>query len=306
MTVCIAKEPLMIRVDSLTKRYGTRSAVQNLSFEAPPGVVTGFLGPNGAGKTTTFRVLLGLADPTSGYALIDNRPYRDLTNPRRTVGALLESTGLHPGRSGIDHLRVIAAGARLERSRCEELLDMVGLSSSAKRLVGTYSLGMKQRLAIAAALLGDPPIIVLDEPTNGLDPEGVAWLRGLTRNWANQGRTVIIASHLLAEVAQAVDRVVIINNGSVIHQTDMSAVSSDTTTVSCSDPTRLAHLLNDHPSAQVERTGETLIVHGATRREIGDIAAAAGVAIYELATSTMPEQLEHLFLSLTATEGNVA
>jgi ABC-2 type transport system ATP-binding protein len=204
-----------VSVRGLTKRFGAVHAVQDLSFEVPSGRITGFLGPNGAGKTTTLRIALGLVRPTAGEALIDGRRYVDLPHPRRSVGAVLESTGFHPGRKGRDHLRIIAQVARVGRARVDEVLDLVELTDAAGRRVGGYSFGMRQRLGLAAALLGDPGVLILDEPANGLDPAGMAWLRGLLRELAGQGRTIVISSHVLAEVAQTVDQVVIINGGTL-------------------------------------------------------------------------------------------
>jgi ABC-2 type transport system ATP-binding protein len=209
----------LIEVRTLTKTYGNQRAVDELSFTAPAGQVTGFLGPNGAGKTTTFRCLLGLARPTAGAALIGGRSYRELALPRREVGAVLESTGFHPGRTGRDHLRVVARAAGLDGARIDPLLGLVGLASAADRRVGGYSLGMRQRLGVATALLGDPQALVLDEPANGLDPQGMSWMRELVRTWADEGRTVLVSSHLLAEVAQVVDRVVIIRDGRLVAET---------------------------------------------------------------------------------------
>jgi ABC-2 type transport system ATP-binding protein len=203
--------PLEVR--GLTKRYGSTTAVEDLGFTVPAGRITGFLGPNGAGKTTTLRVLLGLVSPTAGEALIAGVPYRRLTDAPRTVGAVLEASSYHPGRSGRSHLRVLAAAAGVPRARVDEVLAEVELTDVANRRVGGYSLGMRQRLGLAAALLGDPEVLILDEPGNGLDPAGMAWLRALLRELAGQGRTVIISSHLLAEVAQTVDRVVILSAG---------------------------------------------------------------------------------------------
>jgi ABC-2 type transport system ATP-binding protein len=202
-----------ITVDGLTKRYGHLTAVDDLTFAVEPGRVTGFLGPNGAGKTTTLRMLLGLVAPTSGRALIDGRRYAELAEPRRAVGAVLEATGFHPGRSGRDHLRILASAGRLPASRVPGVLERVGLADAADRRVGGYSLGMRQRLGLAAALLGDPGVLVLDEPANGLDPAGMAELRDLIRGLAGEGRTVLMSSHVLSEVAQTVDRVVIIAGG---------------------------------------------------------------------------------------------
>ena len=202
-----------IEVRGLTKNFGRMTAVRDVSFTAPAGRVTGFLGPNGSGKTTTLRMVLGLVRPTAGEALIGGVPYRALTRPRRTVGALLEATGFHPGRRAREHLRVIAAAEGLPDRRVDEVLGQVELASSASRRVREYSLGMRQRLGIAAALLADPAVMLLDEPANGLDPAGIAWLRSLLRGLAAQGRTVVVASHVLAEIAQTADHVVIVSSG---------------------------------------------------------------------------------------------
>ena len=210
-----AGEPV-VTVRSLTKRYGEVVAVDDLTFSLHPGTVTGFLGPNGAGKTTTLRLLLGLATPTTGQALVFGRRYRDLEDPARRVGAVLESSDLHPGRSGRDHLRALAIAAKLPPGRVEEVLALVELQAAARRRVKTYSLGMRQRLALAGALLGDPELLVLDEPANGLDPAGVHWLRRFLRRFAEQGRTVLVSSHMLAEAAQTVDHVVIIDRGRLV------------------------------------------------------------------------------------------
>jgi ABC-2 type transport system ATP-binding protein len=205
-----------ISVHGLTKRYGQVTAVDDLSFDLAAGSITGFLGPNGAGKTTTMRMLLGLVRPTAGSATISGVPYRHLRDPLRHIGAVIDSSGFHPGRSGRDALRVIATAAGIAPHHADDLLEVVGLADAAGRRVGGYSQGMRQRLALAAALLGDPPTLVLDEPVNGLDPEGVHWLRGLLRRLADEGRTVFVSSHLLAELAQTVDDVVIINRGRLV------------------------------------------------------------------------------------------
>jgi ABC-2 type transport system ATP-binding protein len=202
-----------IEVRGLTKTFGALTAVRDVSFTAPAGQVTGFLGPNGSGKTTTLRVALGLIRPTAGQALIGGVPYRHLAQPRRRVGALLEATSFHPGRRARNHLAVLAASCGLPGSRVDEVLDLVGLGSSANRRVREFSLGMRQRLGLAAALLGDPQVLLLDEPANGLDPAGIAWLRGLLRGLAAEGRTVVVASHVLGEVAQTAGHVVIVNAG---------------------------------------------------------------------------------------------
>jgi ABC-2 type transport system ATP-binding protein len=206
----------IVSVTGLTKRYGAVVAVDQLTFSLERGSVTGFLGPNGAGKTTTLRLLLGLAEPDAGAALVFGRRYRELDQPTRRVGAVLESNDFDPGRSGRDHLRVLALAAELPQSRVEEVLDLVELEPVAARRVKTYSLGMRQRLGLAAALLGDPELLLLDEPANGLDPGGVHWLRAFLRGFADRGGTVLVSSHLLAEVAQTVDRVVIIDRGRLV------------------------------------------------------------------------------------------
>jgi ABC-2 type transport system ATP-binding protein len=203
-----------LAISGLTKRFGAVTAVRDLSFAVPPGV-TGFLGPNGAGKTTTLRMLLGLVRPTAGTATIGGRAYRDLPHPRRVVGALLDSAGFHPGRTARDHLLISASSAGLPAGRVDVVLDLVGLTGAAGRRVRGYSLGMRQRLGMAAVLLGDPAVLVLDEPGNGLDPAGLSWLRGLMRGLADEGRTVLVSSHVLAEVAQTVDRVVIVDEGTL-------------------------------------------------------------------------------------------
>jgi ABC-2 type transport system ATP-binding protein len=202
-----------ISVRGLTKQFGRIRAVEELTFDVRPGKVTGFLGPNGSGKTTTVRMLLGLVRPTAGTALIGGRPYASLPHPRSMVGAVLETTGAHPGRRARDHLRILAQVTGVPDGRVEDVLRRVGLAEAADRRVGSYSLGMRQRLGLAGALLGDPPVLLLDEPANGLDPAGMAWLRGLLRDLANEGRTILISSHVLSEVAQTVNEVVIINEG---------------------------------------------------------------------------------------------
>ena len=221
-----------IAVQALTKRYGTVTAVDDLSFELAPGRITGFLGPNGAGKSTTIRLLLGLAEPTSGRATINGHPYRELRDPLRRIGALTGPDVFHPGRSGRTALRIAARPARIPGQRVEEVLELVGLGGAAHRRAGGYSQGMRQRLALAAALLGDPETLVLDEPANGLDPEGVHWLRGLLRGLAAEGRTVFVSSHLLAELAQTVDDVVIINHGRLVAADSMAELLGRTSATS--------------------------------------------------------------------------
>jgi ABC-2 type transport system ATP-binding protein len=217
----------VVTVSSLTKRYGELVAVDELTFSLPSGTVTGFLGPNGAGKTTTLRVLLGLAEPTAGEALVFGRRYRELDDPARRVGAVLETSDFHPGRSGRDHLRVLALAAEIPLSRVEEVLALVEIETAADRRVKTYSLGMRQRLGLAVALLGDPELLVLDEPANGLDPAGVHWLRRFLRLFAEQGRTVLVSSHMLAEAAQTVDQVVIIDRGRRVASGRLDELATD-------------------------------------------------------------------------------
>jgi ABC-2 type transport system ATP-binding protein len=217
-----------LSVRDLAKRFGSVRAVDGLTFDVPAGRVTGFRGPNGAGKTTTLRMLLGLVAPTSGTALVGGRRYADLPAPRRTVGAVLEATGFHPGRRGRDHLRILAHVSGLPRARVDEVLDQVELTAAADRRVGGYSLGMRQRLGLAAALLGDPAVLVLDEPANGLDPAGMVWLRALLRGLAAEGRTILISSHVLAEVAQTVDRVVIVHEGRLRFAGTLTELADDT------------------------------------------------------------------------------
>lgn len=220
----------MIEVRQLTKRYGPQTVVNNLSFRVEPGRVTGFLGPNGSGKTTTARMILGLTDPDEGVATIGGRTYKDLRRPLCEIGALINAGAVIPSKSAIDHLRWLAAANGIKSRRAEEVLDMVGLEAVAGRKVGGFSLGMKQRLGIAAALIGDPPVLIFDEPINGLDPEGIRWLRGLLREFAAEGGTVLVSSHMLAEVAQTIDSVVIISHGRLVAQgpvTEFTAKGDD-------------------------------------------------------------------------------
>jgi ABC-2 type transport system ATP-binding protein len=221
----------VVTASSLTKSFGELVAVDELTFSLHPGTVTGFLGPNGAGKTTTLRLLLGLAEPTAGQALVFGRRYHELDDPARRIGAVLESNDFHPGRSGRDHLRVLALAAEIPASRVEEVLDLVALDSDAHRRVKTFSLGMRQRLGLASALLGDPELLILDEPATGLDPAGVHWLRRFLRRFAEQGRTVLVASHMLAEVAQTVDEVVIIDRGRRVGGGRLDELTRDGTTL---------------------------------------------------------------------------
>jgi ABC-2 type transport system ATP-binding protein len=217
----------MIELEGVTKRFGATNAVEEVTFTAPAGKVTAFLGPNGAGKTTTIRVLLGLARPDAGTVRINGATYDELSSPRREVGAVLDAIGFHPGRTARHHLQVLALAAGIEGRRIDEVLDLVDLKAAAGRKVGGFSLGMRQRLALAGALLGDPSVLVLDEPANGLDPAGMAWLRGLITRWSGQGRTVLVSSHVLTEVALVADRFVIIDRGKVVREADAAALGID-------------------------------------------------------------------------------
>jgi ABC-2 type transport system ATP-binding protein len=293
----------LIEVRALTKTYGGMRAVSDLSFTAPPGKVTGFLGPNGAGKTTTFRCLLGLAEPTSGAALIHGRAYRELPFPRRQVGAVLESTGFHPARTGRNHLRVIAQAAGIDTARIDPLLELVGLGAAADRRVSGYSLGMRQRLGIAAAMLGDPEVVVLDEPANGLDPQGVSWVRHLMRVWAEAGRTVVVSSHILAEVAQVVDRVVIIRDGTLVTETDIADLTASRVTVRVD---RVEPMLSALRAAGVDHDllpEGAISIAGRDTAEVGGIAARAGVTVTELSRLSAGETLEEIFLAATGETG---
>jgi ABC-2 type transport system ATP-binding protein len=288
----------VIEIVNLTKRYGPVAAVDGLSFTAAPGRITGFLGANGSGKTTTLRVLLGLAQPTSGAAHIDGRPYRSLAQPARDVGAVLEQGIAHPGQSGRAHLRIQAMLIGAAWRRVDEVLAAVGLADAGNRRVGGYSLGMRQRLAVATALLGEPRVLVLDEPANGLDPEGIAWLRGLLRNQAAAGRTVLISSHLLAELAQTVDDVVVIARGRLVRQAPLAELTRGTAQsvrVRAQRPESLAQALRGR-GASVTVDGDRMTVSGLGAEEIGYAAAAAQLVLFELTPVTV--ELEQAFLDL--------
>ena len=292
--------PGRIEISGLTKRFGDVCAVQDLDVTVSPGRVTAFLGPNGAGKTTTMRMLLGLVRPTSGTATVDGVPYARLTHPLRRVGALLEASDLHPARSGRDHLRVQARAAGIDAHRVDEVLAQVGLTADAARRAGQYSLGMRQRLGLAAALLGDPGVLVLDEPANGLDPEGIRWLRELLRHYAQQGRTVLVSTHLLAEVQQIVDDVVVIARGRLLHAGTLAGLEARVApAVRVDSPDRPA-LLAALRAAHL-RAGETadgIEVADVTPARVGGLAFAAGVELHELVATG--DSLEDVFLRLVA------
>lgn len=292
----------MIELAGLTKVFGHTRAVDDLTCSIEPGIVTGFLGPNGAGKTTTMRMILGLDRPTSGTATIDGKPYRQLTDPLRTVGALLDARQAHAHRSARNHLRWIAATNRIPNKRVDEVLEMVGLTSVARKHAGTLSLGMSQRLGIAGALLGDPPVLLFDEPVNGLDPEGIRWVRTLMRTLAAQGRTVFVSSHLLAEMANTADRLVVIGKGKLIASTTVSEFVSQSGTGAVRvrsphlDRLRLA-LADAGLRAQLGPDGSSLVVHGAATDVVGDLAARNAITLHEL--SAAPTSLEDAYMKLT-------
>jgi ABC-2 type transport system ATP-binding protein len=284
----------------LTKRFGSVTAVSDLSFALAAGTITGFLGPNGAGKTTTLRMLLGLAAPTSGRALIFDHDYAQLARPALRVGAVLEATDFHPGRSGRDHLLTLAQAVELPDSRADEVLRLVELETAAGRRVKGYSLGMRQRLGLASALLGDPELLILDEPANGLDPEGVRWLRDFLRDFAAAGRTVLVSSHVLAEVAQTVDSVLIINHGQLVVESSLEQLTArvgGSVRVRTPKPQELAQALGREQLQTTPTNDHALLVHGATSERVGDIAFAAGVPVHELLTEG--SSLEEIFLELT-------
>ncbi|WP_061293750.1 ABC transporter ATP-binding protein [Herbidospora cretacea] len=288
----------MIEVSGLSKRYGDVVAVDDLTFTVEPGAVTGFLGPNGAGKTTTMRMILGLDAPSSGRARVLGARLADLPEPMRAVGALLDAGGVHPRRSARDHLRCLAVSNRLRRQRVDEVLDLVGLTAAAHRHAGAFSLGMLQRLGLAAALLGDPGVLILDEPVNGLDPEGIVWIRTLLRGLAAEGRTVLVSSHLMAETAVTADRLIVVARGRMIADTTVEALARpDGVLVRTADPRRLARELVTQGASDVAPAGAELLVRGLSAERIGEVAAAEGVVLHEL--TPRRASLEEAFMELT-------
>ncbi|MGB2569751.1 ATP-binding cassette domain-containing protein [Micromonospora citrea] len=297
-----------IVVSGLTKEYKNVRAVDNLSFTVEPGRVTGFLGPNGAGKTTTLRMLLNLVTPTSGTATIGGRRYADLTDPLRNVGAVLEASSAHKGRTGINHLRVICAAAGLPKQRADEALALVGLTPAAKRKFKGYSLGMKQRLGIAAAMLGDPRVLILDEPANGLDPEGIRWMRGFLKGLAHEGRTILVSSHLLSEMQLLADDVVIIAAGQLVRQGPVEQVigsmaQGQRVRVRTPNAEELTTALKAQSATVAADEHGVLLVDGVDAPTIGRTALAAGVELHEL-TTERPD-LERVFLELTAGKAGI-
>ncbi|MFV2021248.1 ABC transporter ATP-binding protein [Micromonospora sp. LOL_023] len=297
-----------IVVSGLTKRYRNVTAVDNLSFAVEPGRVTGFLGPNGAGKTTTLRMVLNLVAPSGGHATVDGQRYADLTEPLRHVGAVLEASSAHKGRSGINHLRVICAAAGFPAERAQQALDLVGLAPAAKRKFKGYSLGMRQRLGIAAAMLGDPKVLILDEPANGLDPEGIRWMRDLLKSFAAQGRTVLVSSHLLGEMQLLADDVVIIAAGRLVRHGPVAEVMAS---MAGAGAVRVRTPHGDRLTPALAKVGATvtpapdgaLLVTGVEAPVVGQTALAEAVELHEL--STERPDLERVFLELTSGKATI-
>ena len=291
----------MIEAQHVTKRYGDKVAVDDLSFLVQPGVVTGFLGPNGAGKSTTMRMILGLDAPTKGTITVNGRPFSEHTRPLQEVGALLEARGVHPGRSARNHLLAMAATAGIGADRVDEVIDMVGLSDVAAKRVGAFSLGMGQRLGIASALLADPDVLILDEPVNGLDPDGVRWIRNLLRGFADEGRTVFLSSHLMSEMALTADHVIVIGRGRLLRDQSMAdfiaSAGASVVRVRSPEAGRLADILRPHATV-IDMVDEgTLELQGLSSDDIGIAAAAAQITLFELATRA--GSLEEAYMVLT-------
>ena len=291
-----------ISVRGLTKRFGGVTAVDDLTFEVRPGVVTGFLGPNGAGKSTTLRIVLELVRPTHGSATVLGMPYGSLRAPARTVGAVLETQTFNPVRTGRNHLRTIASAAGIPLERADDVLEQVGLGVAGRRYAGRYSLGMRQRLALGAALLGDPSVLILDEPANGLDPQGIRWLRGFLRDFAGRGNAVLVSSHVLTEMAQLADEAVVINRGRLIRHAPVSELTRTASEirVRAADPARLAAVLRGRGLDVVANGDGALHVSGTDAARVGSLAFEAGVPVLELAEAQAT--LEDVFFELTATE----
>ena len=291
----------MIEVSGLSKHYGSKRAVDDISFTVQPGKVTGFLGPNGAGKSTTMRMILGLERPTAGQALVDGKKYSQLSSPLTSVGALLEARAVHPRRSGINHLRALARTHGIPNSRVDEVIDITGLSSAAKKKVSGYSLGMGQRLGIATAILGDPSTVILDEPVNGLDPEGVIWVRQMARYLASQGKTVFLSSHLMSEMSQTADHLIVIGQGKVLAdqplQDFLNQTGDDQVLVRTDDPDGFAEALR-RDQVGVNKQDDGALVVSADGRDVAQRAQSQGVLLWEIT----PQQasLEQVYMSMTS------
>jgi ABC-2 type transport system ATP-binding protein len=303
ITALVLWERAVIEVRDLTKYYGKTRAVDGLSFAVRPGVVTGFLGPNGAGKSTTMRMIIGLDRPSRGEALIGGRPYERLRRPLREVGAVLETGALHGGRSAYEHLLCLAQSNRIPRRRVDEVIGLVGLDVAARRRAGKYSLGMRQRLGLAAALLGDPPVLMCDEPVNGLDPEGILWIRTFLRRLAAEGRTVFVSSHLMSEMALTADHLIVIGRGRMIAEGSTAEIAGRTSAaqvlVRTAEATRLQRLLAEAGGIVGPEPPDGLLVTGIDSDAVGQVAARHGIALREL-TPRAPS-LEQAFLELTGT-----
>ena len=292
----------MIEVSGLSKRYGERVAVDDLSFTVQPGVITGFLGPNGAGKSTTMRLILGLDSPTSGSALVNGKPYRELRSPLHEVGAMLEARAIHTGRSGYKHLLALAQTQGIERKRVDEVIDMVGLQSVARKRVGSFSLGMGQRLGVAVALLGDPKTVILDEPANGLDPEGIRWIRNLLKGLAAEGKTVFLSSHLMSEMEQTAEQLIVIGKGRLIADTSVAAFVAQASSgapvrVRTPDVAALSTALTGAGARVTTQEDGALAVQGLTIEQVGELAAAERLVLHEL--TPVQVSLEDAFMSIT-------
>jgi len=292
----------MIEVNGISKRYGDTLAVDDLTFTIKPGIVTGFLGPNGAGKSTTMRLILGLDAPTSGTATVNGKRYRDLAAPLHEVGALLEARAVHTGRSGYNHLLALAQTHGIPRTRVGEVIELVGLGSVANKRVGGFSLGMGQRLGVAAALLGDPATVILDEPANGLDPEGIRWIRNLLKGLASEGRTVFLSSHLMSEMEQTAEHLIVIGRGRLIADTDVATFVSTASygapvRVRAAQPQALAAALTAGGGRSTTLDDGALQVFGLTTERIGEIAAAQQLVLHELTPGQV--SLEEAFMSIT-------
>ncbi len=292
----------MITVENVTKRYGDKVAVDDLTFGVKPGIVTGFLGPNGAGKSTTMRLILGLDAPTSGTVTLDGRSYADLPAPLHEVGAMLEARAIHTGRSAYNHLLALAQTHGIGRSRVNEVIELVGIQTVARKRVGGFSLGMGQRLGVAAALLGDPGVLILDEPANGLDPEGILWIRTLLKRLAKEGRTVFLSSHLMSEMAQTADHLVVIGRGRLIADTTVDdfvqrASTGAAVRVVSEQATALRDALAAHDARVDSVERGVLEVHGLTGQQIGEIALAEQIVLAEL--TPLQASLEQAFMQLT-------
>jgi ABC-2 type transport system ATP-binding protein len=301
-TGAAATRGLPIEFKGISKHFGPVVAVDNLEFTVEPGRVTGFLGPNGSGKTTSLRMLLGLVNPSSGEATIGGQYYRDIPNPSGVVGAVLEATSFHPSRRARTHLRMVARAGGHDESRADVVLDLVGLTADAKRKVGGFSMGMRQRLELASALIGDPDVLILDEPSNGLDPQGIAWLREFMRYLASEGRTILVSSHLLSEMAQTIDNAVIISQGQLKVQGSLESITADITGASMHARTpeadRLSTVLTG-AGLRFRRLAHDLVsVDGVTPEQLGPLLASNQIVLYELTNEGA--DLESIFLELTA------